>query len=491
MDGNAEPAGKEPLEVAIIGAGFAGICMGIRLRQAGIGNFRIFEKTGGVSGTWWDNTYPGAACDVPSHLYSFSFELNPDWSRHYAPQAEIHAYAERCVDRYGLRRHIRHHVEIAAARWDDAAALWRLATADGEEIAARVAVSAVGALNRPNIPDIPGMAEFAGAMFHSARWDHDCELAGKRVAIIGSAASAVQIAPQIAPQVERLTIFQRTANYIAPREDRAYGEDEKARFRRSAWRMRLHRWANYWRMEWRYLLFRRDSGLGRKAAEFTLRHMRRLVKDRALREKLTPDYPIGCKRILISDDFYQTLLRDNVDLETVPIERFVPEGIVTAGGRTVPADVIVLATGFRATDFLQALDVTGAGGLRLADAWREGMQAYRGVAVAGFPNFFILLGPNTGLGHNSIIFMIERQVDYVMKCLKRLRGHRSIMVEGSAMRRFNEAIQRDLQDTVWAAGCHSWYKTPDGRIPTLWPYTTVRYWWTMRRPDFRDFVLTG
>jgi len=486
---SVDSAYPQPLQVAIIGGGFSGICMGVRLKQAGIDDFRIFEKTDGIGGTWWDNTYPGAACDVPSHLYSFSFALNPQWSHVYSRQDEIHGYANACVDAHGLRPHFRHRTTIASARFDDTEALWRLRTDAGEEVVARVLISGIGALNRPLIPDIAGLDAFQGETFHSARWDHDCALDGRRVAIIGSAASAIQIAPQIAPRAARLEIFQRTANYVLPRDDRSYTAAEKARFARNRWLMRLYRWMIYWRMDLRFLAFRRGSRLNAAATRQALGYMRSVVADPELQEKLVPDYPLGCKRILISDDFYPCLNRDNVNVVTAGIDRVVGDGVITRDGVHHPADVLVLATGFRATDFLEALDLAGRDGLRLADAWRGGMAAYRGVAVAGFPNFFMLLGPNTGLGHNSIIFMIEQQVEFVMKCLRRLNGgrYRYVDVRGAAQQAYNRRIQADLRHTFWAADCASWYKTPDGRIPTLWPHSCWRYWQTMRRPRFADF----
>ncbi len=478
---------NSPLEVAIVGAGFSGICMAIKLRQAGITRFKIFEKTGGISGTWYDNTYPGAACDVPSHLYCFSFELNPDWSRVFSPQPEIQAYTETCVDKYKIRPHVRFHCEIKGASFNEEKALWTIENKEGEKIQARVLVSAIGALNRPLIPDIEGLSDFSGDVFHSAQWNHDCDLKGKRVGVIGSAASAIQIIPAIAPEVKKLHVFQRTPNYIVRRNNRDYSEKEKKRFRRFPFLLRILRWAIYWFMESRFIAFKKGSKIGAFQAKRTIKSMCEQIPDPELQKKLIPNYPLGCKRVLLSDDYFPALNRDNVELITEGIEKITPNGILTKEGKTCEVDVIVLATGFQVADLLGPIDIQGRGGQPLSEAWKEGVKTHWGLTVTGYPNFFFLLGPNTGLGHNSIIFMIEAQVNYVMKCLKKLSQKKSIDVKKSAMETFDKALQKGLEKTVWAADCDSWYKTKDGKITTLWAHCTLAYWWALRKPKFSDY----
>ena len=474
--------------VAIIGAGMSGLAMGIALRRAGMEDFTIHEKAADIGGTWRENTYPGVACDVPAHLYSFSFEPNPDWSRVYAPGHEIQGYFKRVAARYGLAPHVRLGSEVTGAHFDERTAKWRLSTAAGEQDEADVLVSAVGALHVPNLPDIAGLDSFAGEVMHSARWNPDMDLAGKRVAVIGSAASAVQIVPSIAGKVAHLDVFQRTANWIIPRLDRAYPASWKRAFRKVPLTGRLHRWQLYWMLESRFPLFKRRGPRNDRERRLALRHLEAQVPDPALRRKLTPDYPPGCKRILVSDDFYPALTRGKVALVTEPIARVEPDAVVTADGTRHPADVLILATGFRTTDIPKTA-IVGRGGLALRDAWKNGLAAHRTVAVPGFPNFFTLLGPNSGLGHSSIIFMVEAQVRYVMQCLWTLVERRTIEPREDAAARFDAAMQRGLKDTIWHAGCHSWYQDPNGKITTLWPYGTVRYWWEMRRVKFAEYRL--
>lgn len=482
--------------VAIVGAGASGLCMAVALKKAGIDSFTIFEKADGVGGTWRDNTYPGAGCDVPSHLYSFSFEPNPDWSRVYSLQPEILAYFEHCARKYDLVRHCRFRTELASARFDEAAGLWRLVTTEGEEIAAEVLVSGVGQLNRPQYPKLPGLETFRGKTFHSARWDHAYDLRGKRVAVIGNGASALQFIPRIAPVVGRLSVFQRSSNWVVPRGDRAYTAREKAWFRRSGALRLLHRGLIYLLLEKNFFAFRPDTFVARVMEKSARRMLAEQVADPVLREKLTPDYPVGCKRILLGDDYFPALVRDNAEVVTDAIVRVTENAIVTADGREHEVDAIIYATGFVTTSFLAPMKIEGRGGLPLEQAWKEGAEAYLGVAVSGFPNFFLLYGPNTNLGHNSIIFMIECQVRYVMKCLEALRTKRLawLDVRADAMARFNERLVRELDKSVWASGCTSWYKTDGGRITNNWSDFTLRYWWRTRKPDpdaFEEAPLQG
>jgi cation diffusion facilitator CzcD-associated flavoprotein CzcO len=469
--------------IAIIGSGFSGLCLGIQLKKRGIDSFTIFEKDSRIGGTWRDNTYPGACCDVPAVAYCFSFEQKTDWSRKWAPQSEILDYMEHCAWKYGLMPHIRFGVEIATARWDDAEGVWRLRTAAGEAIVADVLVTGTGQLNRPYTPRIPGLDTFAGITFHSARWRHEVDLTGKTVAVVGNAASAIQFIPQIAPKVAKLYIFQRSANWMVPRGDRPYSEAEKRRFARYPWLARLYRWSIWLRHEINWPLFRRNPFLSRQMAKLAEKHMRDTVRDPKLQEVLVPDYPIGGKRMLISDDYYQALNRENVEVVTSAIDHVTERAVVTKDGRALPADVLILATGFESTDFLAPISIAGRGGLSLHDEWKNGARAYLGISVAGFPNLFMMYGPNTNLGHNSIIFMIECQANYVMDCLRQMEPGESIDIRREAMEAFDAAVQKELAGTVWAVTGKSWYKTEDGRITNNWSGSTIRYWWKTRHAD--------
>jgi len=482
--------GAEGPVIAVIGAGPAGLCLGIRLKRAGFSRFTIFEKSADLGGTWHDNTYPGAGCDVPSHLYCFSFEPNPDWSRKFSGQPEIRRYLAHCARKYGLPPHIRFGTEIRSARFDEAAGGWRLLTADGAEEFAHVVVSATGQLNRPHVPALPGLESFRGAWFHSARWDHDRDLSGRRVAVIGSGASAVQIVPRVAETAERVTVFQRSPHWVLPRQDREYTALEKWLFRRVPGALRLYRHFLYLAHEATFFGFLKGSWLGRRIERRARRHLCRHVADRRLRAALTPADPAGCKRLLISDDYYPALTRPSVDVVTDPIREIAPDGVVTADGTLHRADTLIFTTGFEASSLLAPMRVEGLGGRTLKEAWCDGAEAYLGVAVAGFPNLFLLSGPNTNLGHNSIIFMIECQVNYIVRCIRELAraGLRWLDVRREAMTRFNAVLGRRLDATVWAGGCTSWYKTSSGKITNNWPGFSVDYWRRTRRPNFADFV---
>ena len=482
-------AGRKPT-VAILGAGFSGVCLGIQLRKAGIESFTIFEKSDGVGGTWRDNSYPGAACDVPSMLYSFSFEMKTDWSRKFSQQAEILEYLEHCTDKYGLRSHLRLNTEIKSARFDEGEGLWRIRTAAGEEHTANILASGVGQLNRPSYPDIPGRGEFQRTSFHSARWNHDHDLTGENVAVIGNGASAIQIIPEIAPKTKQLHVFQRSSNWVIPRGDRAYTEREKQIFTQLPLVARLYRAFIWARLEARWPAFSKDSRVGRKLEKFAVEDISKQILSPRLREVLTPDYPVGCKRILISDDYYSALERDNVEVVTSPISRVTKHGIVTEDGRERPVDAIIYATGFQASDFLAPMDIRGTENRTLNQVWKDGAEAYLGMTLAGFPNFFMLYGPNTNLGHNSIILMIECQVRYVMQCIDAFmkRNLDYIDVRQETMDRYNREVQRSLKQSVWDTGCESWYKNEAGRITNNWPHSTISYWWRTRRADLSAFI---
>ena len=482
-----------PLSVAILGAGAAGLCMAIKLREAGVEDFTIFEKASSVGGTWRDNTYPGSGCDVPSMLYSYSFEPKPDWSRKFAPQPEIVDYFETVARKYRLLPNIRFNTEITEARFDEEEGLWRIRAADGAEFMANVLISGVGQLNRPAYPKIEGLNDFKGVAFHSARWNHDVDLAGKRVGVIGNGASAIQFVPEIAPKVARLTIFQRTPNWCVPKPDRPFKEWEKGLYRSFPFLARIQRWWTWMMLERNYLAFVQGSFFGKLFEKAALRELETHIEDPELRKKLTPDYPAGCKRILLTNDWYPALARDNVDVETSRIAKVTENAVVTEDGVSHPADVIIYATGFESTDFLAPMKVTGRGNADLNAVWARGAEAHRGVAVAGFPNFFMLYGPNTNLGHNSIIFMLECQVNYIAQCIETIGKERLryLDVKAAAMGAFNRDLQQDMQKTVWAAGCSSWYKTADGRVTNNWSSFTAKYWWEMRHPDYDEFSLVG
>jgi len=482
------------LAVVIIGAGMSGICMGIKLQQRGISDFLIIEKSPDVGGTWYDNSYPGACCDVASVLYSYSFEPNPDWSRKYSPHDEIQAYFSHCVDKYQLRRRIRLETAVESAHYDEARGLWTVQLQGGEQLLAKCLVSGLGQLNRPNIPEFDGAESFAGEQFHSARWRHDIDLSGKRVAVIGSAASALQFIPPVAARVAQLTVYQRSANYVVRRGDRAYSATEKRRFRRYPLLQKLHRLTIYLRGEALfYPLMRAKSWLRSFFAKWATQYLQEHVSDPELQRKLTPDYPVGCKRILISDDFFQAFNRPNVALVTSPITSISPTGVVSEDRVDRDVDVIIYGTGFNATEFLSSVHIVGADGVSLNQAWAQGAEAYRGVSVAGFPNFYMLYGPNTNLGSNSIIFMVERQANYIVRCIDKIRSHklRSLDVNKAVMRAYNDRMQGELAKTVWVASCDSWYKNEAGKVVNNWPRSTVAYWWHMRAPDFTDFEMRG
>ncbi|WP_420472678.1 alpha/beta hydrolase fold domain-containing protein [Noviherbaspirillum sp. ST9] len=492
----AQAAGKgkrEPdVDVAIIGSGFSGLGMAIKLKESGNNDFVILEKAQDIGGTWRENTYPGCACDVPSHMYSFSWERNPRWSRMFATQPEILAYLKHCVAKYGLAPHIRFGAEMREAVFDEANDLWDLHTVDGRRFTARTIVSAMGALHRPALPALPGIDNFRGVSFHSAEWRHDVDLTGKRVAVIGTGASAIQFVPQIAPKVAQLTLFQRTPAWVLPKLDRPIGRLEQTIYRSVPGAMRLFRNILYWRQEFFGLGFVHPK-LMEQAQRMALRHMERHIADPALRAKLTPSYTIGCKRILISNDYFPALARPNVDVVTSGITRVREHSIVGGDGVEYPVDAIIYGTGFRVTEQLSPVRLIGRNGVDINEAWRDGPQAHLGLMSAGFPNLFMLLGPNTGLGHNSVVFMAEQQIRHAMDCLRLMRaqGKTRIEVQAGAQRQFNEDLQRRLTTTVWSTGCKSWYLDEHGRNVTLWPGFTFEYWHRMRRLNLADYRFSG
>ncbi|BAQ48540.1 4-hydroxyacetophenone monooxygenase (plasmid) [Methylobacterium aquaticum] len=482
-----------PLAVLVIGAGFSGLAMAIRCRQAGIDDVMVVEKAASVGGTWHTNTYPGAACDIPAHLYALSFAPKADWTRTYAGQPEIAAYLGGLVERFDLARCLALSTAVTGAVWDEGRALWRVET-DRGPVEARVLVSGMGALHHPALPAIPGLSSFRGPLFHTAAWDHHVPLAGRRVGVIGTGASAIQVVPAIAPEVGRLVLFQRTPPWVMPRNDRAIGPRLHALFRRLPLARRLLRGAQFWLREAQAALgFTRVSRLTRLAEMASRLHLRRQVRDPALRAKLRPPYRLGCKRVLISDEFYPALTRPNVALETGQIRAVTPDGVTMADGTHHPLDVLVLATGFDVTASLARVPVVGRDGLILARAWGERVAAHRGVALAGFPNFFMLLGPNTGLGHNSVVLMIEAQVEYVLACLAEMKARHLAAIEPApeAQARHLAELEARLSASIWQqGGCASWYQDAAGHNIALWPGTVVAYRRAMRAPDWSEFVLT-
>jgi cation diffusion facilitator CzcD-associated flavoprotein CzcO len=476
------------LSAVIVGAGFSGLCAGIQLKRAGITDFVILEKADRVGGTWRENTYPGAACDVPSHLYSFSFEPNPKWSRSYGGQAEILAYLEHCADKYGLRPHLEFRQHVDSARFDEATGTWRVTTAAGERLEARALLLGNGALHIPALPDIPGLDSFAGKRFHSAQWDHEYDLTGKRVAVIGTGASAIQFVPAIAPKVKHLDLYQRTAPWVMPKRDRSIGEAERWLYEHVPAAHWLRRAGLYWLLESRVVGFAYAPKVNEWIEKLARRYLAKAVPDPVLRAKVTPTFRFGCKRVLLSNDWYPALQRDNVDVITDRIASITPRGVRTVTGEEREVDALILGTGFRVTEYLSSIEIVGRNGAELNDEWRKSLRNYLGISVSGFPNLFLLMGPNTGLGHNSMIFMIEAQARYAANAIAELRRNQLAFIDvlPSAERAFRSELARKMKNTVWTTGCTSWYQTPDGEV-FLWPGATFDYWWRTRQLDIRAY----
>jgi cation diffusion facilitator CzcD-associated flavoprotein CzcO len=480
-------------EIVIIGSGFAGLGMAIQLKKAGFHDFVVLEKDDELGGTWRENQYPGCACDVPSHLYSFSFELNPDWSRMFAPRQEIWDYLRRTAGKYGVTGHIRYGSEVESLEYDDETRRWQVVTADGAGYTPKCVISGIGALHIPSYPSIPGLDRFAGTAFHSAEWDRSCDLTGKRVAVIGTGASAVQFVPRVAGQAGHLYVFQRTAPWIQPKPDVEIPESMRRVLRRVPGTTRAVRNTIYWGLEARSVGFTVDRRLAKPMASLAKKHIARQIPDPELRAKVTPGYTIGCKRVLLSSDYYPALNRPDVDLVTDGIAEVREHSIVTVDGVEYEVDVIIYGTGFKVTDALKEQRIVGRNGMKIQEAWADGIEAHHGVTVPGFPNFFMLLGPNTGLGHNSVVFMIEVQIQHILSCLRLLAKHGAgtIEVRPEAVRRFNDRIQRRLRRAVWnAGGCRSWYLDENGVNRTLWPGFSFEYWASTRRANPADYRLS-
>ncbi|MHA3701775.1 flavin-containing monooxygenase [Jatrophihabitans sp. YIM 134969] len=476
--------------VLVVGSGFSGLATVIGLTQAGYRDVVVIDRGRTVGGTWRDNTYPGAACDVPSQLYSFSFALNPDWSSSYSPQPEIERYLQGVTETFGVGDHVYGGVEMTGARWDAAAAEWEVTTSAGD-IRAKVLALGIGALCEPRLPAIDGIGDFAGPVMHSSRWDHSVDLRGKRVAVIGTGASAIQIVPKVAEVAAHLDVYQRTPPWIVPRNDHPYGRVARFAMRHVPGFQKLMRTSVYWYLESRVLGFVKQPKLMGSASKVALAHLHHAVKDPDLRAKLTPDYTMGCKRILISNDYYPAVAADTTELVTDPIREVRPHSIVTADGTEREIDVLIVATGFFVTDNPTAQLVHGVDGVSLAEFWDEhGMSAYKGVTVPGFPNMFYLLGPNTGLGHSSMVQMAEAHANYTVDAVRTMDRHglASVELRPEVLEEYERGVQRAMSKTVWATGnCASWYNDKHGNNTTLWPGFTFTFRRMLQRFDLAGY----
>lgn len=474
MDTNEQTLKQAPekFRVVIIGSGFSGVGMAIKLKEQGEDSFVVLEREGDLGGSWRDNTYPGVQCDIQSHLYSYSFMPNPRWSRVYAPGSEIWQYMKDCARQGNVESHLRFNSEVLHAEWNEDRKLWEIETADGR-LEAEILIAASGHLSDPKYPNIEGIEDFSGEIFHSSRWNHDADLEGKRIGVLGTGASALQIIPQMGKIASHLTVFQRSAPYVVPREDRDYSEAEKRMFERLPETAKDLRRELFWANEQRFPQRRNIKKFIDKVTNLALGHLEAQVPDPELRAKLTPDYAVGCKRILISNEYFPTYLQDNVTLETTGIARVDGNRVVLADGTSHELDVLIVATGFEASDLPISYRIRGNNGLLLSEHWAGGGQAYACSTVNGFPNLFVMNGPNSGLGAGSIIFIIETQIDYILGALDamRARGAQRLEVSLEAENEFADMVEQKAAGTVWLdGGCKSWYVDPrNGRLTTIWP----------------------
>ena len=496
----------------ILGAGISGIGMAANLLKENISSFLILEKKEAVGGTWRDNTYPGLCCDVASHFYAFSFELNPNWSKKYPEQSEILDYLEMVTEKYKIKSHIKFNTEVVKAEFNSKESLWNVFISNGNIYKTKTLVSGLGQLNKPTKPIFEGSNDFEGHSFHSAEWDHSCDLSGKKVGVIGTGPSAIGFIPKIAEVVNELIIFQRTPNWILPKPDRKFSYVEKWLLKNMPFFGKLYRYYEYVMSERLYFAFfikqnKISSILERMISNLTtgfkIKNMSSMYKqgqkmlleaqisDKSLRDKLTPDYPVGCKRVIPTNDFFPTLERDNVFLETESISRFDKDSIITNGGKKNNVDVIIYGTGFETNIFISPVKIIGLNNKDLDDVWRKGAEAYKGVMVPEFPNFFMCYGPNTNTGHVSIIFMIENQIKFIIKSLKLIKKKnlKHIDVKQKATNDYNLSIQKKLSTTVWAAGCQSWYKTSEGKILNNFPGFGFEYYIMMSNYKYNDIKM--
>ncbi|WP_050605525.1 NAD(P)/FAD-dependent oxidoreductase [Ruegeria sp. 6PALISEP08] len=479
-------------EMLIVGAGFSGLTMALEARKRGIKDIAILEKADDIGGTWRENTYPGVACDVPSHLYSMATHPNPHWSRAYAEGAEIQAYLKDVAQREGLYDLCHFGQELKSARWDGAR--WQVETVDGRLWSARFLVSAIGALHHPSIPNLPGADSFPGPCFHSAQWDHDVDLTGKRVAVVGNGASAVQFVPEIAKVARHVTIFQRSAPYVMPRPDGPIAPWVRKLYARLPLLPRIRRKLIFMFFEFRHRVFRGEERAMNFALKMWCKSLEGAITDPEERRILTPDYQIGCKRILSSNDWYPTLARDNVSVVPKGVARIDGDTLIASDGTEVQADALIWGTGFHVTNVVERLDITGADGVTLRTAWADGMNAHLGTAIAGFPNFFTLLGPHTGLGHNSVVLMIEAQVGHIGRVLSEMqrKGFPAITPDATKQAGFTQEMQDRHADSVWqTGGCTSWYIDEDGKNTTLWPGTVGEFQARMAQSGLEQYTLVG
>lgn len=489
MTENGQNSRRNP-SVVIIGAGMTGILLTIKLREAGITDLTILEKSGNVGGTWRENTYPGVACDVPAHMYTYSFEPNPDWSHRYAHGSEIQAYFERVARKYGVMDSICFNESVTRCHYNDGR--WTVSTSKGRTIVADFVINSTGILHHPAKPALPGLDNFTGPVFHTAEWDHSIDLAGKRVGVIGTGSTSAQVVPEVAKVASKLTVFQRTPQWVLPLGNREVPEHTKEKLRRSPIRVQLLRKFYNWALA--QLLTKAVTGHKVQKTLFSTlckQYMKRAVKDPALRQKLTPDYEVGCKRIVISSTFIPALQRHNVQLATDGIAEITPTGVKTSTGQDIDLDVLVLSTGFNPVAYMRPMDLVGRDGLHIEDAWAKKIRSYRSVCLPGFPNNFLMLGPNSPIGNYSVIEMSEIQTRYILKLIERwrLREFDAIEVKPAAVDRFASYIKHGMKNTVWVGGCQSWYLDADGD-PILWPYTFGRWEREMAEPEMEDFELT-
>ena len=469
---------KNNYDQIIIGSGFAGLCAAIKLKEQGEHNFIILERNDWLGGTWYDNHYPGAECDVESHLYSYSFEPNPNWSKQFSAQEEILRYMENCAEKYDLKKHLQFNTNITKGVFDEAQGIWNITDDTGKTYSSKVVVSCAGGLSQPSYPDIKGIDTFKGKMFHSAKWDKTFDLKNKTVAVIGTGASAIQIVPAIAPDVKQLHLFQRTPPWIMPKPDKQISSLRKWLYNHLPFTQQLYRGRLYWQHELMAFGFIKNQGLLKLGGKLSLRYLKQSVKDEVLRKKLTPNYVMGCKRVLLSNEYYPALQRSNVEVITDGILQINETGVLTKDGKQRNVDAIIIATGFQAAENVSRFELKGRNGLDMSESWKNGAEAYLGVAVSGFPNFYIAPGPNTGLGHTSMILMIEAQVNLVIESIKALKkkGAKFIDLKKDVQQQYNLEIQEQLSHTVWQnGGCVSWYQMKNGKNVTLWPGFTFTF----------------
>jgi cyclohexanone monooxygenase len=473
---------SKALSVGIIGAGPGGLALAISLKKAGFRDFSIFDREDGVGGTWRINTYPGLACDVKSHLYSYSFDLNADWSRLWSGQAEILEYFERCAQRYELAEHLKLRTEIVSAHWDNNTDQWKVTTASGEVHDFDIVVSAVGLFTQPAMPTLLEEQPFTGTLMHSARWDHSVDLTGARVAVLGTGSTASQLLPELAKTASKVYSIQRSPTWILPKPDRPYTDREKWVFAHVPFAKKLYRTRLWLRSESNISVIENGSDKTQEFKSIALKTLESAVSDPALRRELTPQHPLGCKRLVFSSDFLPALTRPNVEVVSSPARSLRARSLVTEDGRELAVDVVVCATGYAAADYLGQIDVIGQGNTTLRETWHDGAFAYLGMAVPDFPNFFMLYGPNTNVGSNSVIFMLEAQAHYIVRALKYMRRHRKtyVAVRPAAMATFLSKIDQWMNGTVWLTRCNNYFRAANGRVVTQWP-RSARVFWTMTR----------